>query len=187
MCISAAVMGTENCFTNSYNLLNNSMTHWKKKKKPDGHWHWGTDPKADLVFPGMVNWSHIKNFWKDYHKRVAPCKISAKSIPIQESSVSLWSRSQSWSKYSIWTFPRTSLVQPRAKSWHPLLRLDPKQTLSAGPFWIAALQVLLTTAMFGLCWTGHSWWSQCLSVTATSCWPLRHVSQVGGVLPPSTC
>lgn len=33
----ALCMGAENCFTNSYNLLNNSVTHWKKN--PDGHWH----------------------------------------------------------------------------------------------------------------------------------------------------
>lgn len=66
VCFHSCALRTkaENCFTNSYDSLNNSTALWKKQ--PDGHWHGAAHLKAALAFPGMAIWSHMKKNWKDY-------------------------------------------------------------------------------------------------------------------------
>lgn len=162
-------MGAENCFTNSYNLLNNSMAH--SKQQPDGHWHWDTDPKADLVF-----------FW---HGKLKPHQKILRRLSQESGSMRNLSQEHSYPGIKLKFLEQVSdLIQiqnlniaqntlgsAKGQSWYPWLCLDPKQMLPAGPSWIAPLQVLLAKAMFGFCWIQHLGDPCAISVTAPPCWP----------------
>lgn len=133
----ALCMGAENCFTNSYNLLNNSTAHWKQQ--PDGHWHWDTDPKADLVF-----------FWhgklKPHQKilrRLAKESGSMQNLNQERSNpglkCKLLERESVLIQIQNLNISQNTLGSAKGQSWYPPLCFDPKQMLPAGPSRIAPL------------------------------------------------